>query len=206
MKCYVDTWYVTDKSGYAWAGNLEELVVGERAQDVCGTATHHQGRALWAWPEYSSVTLHSPPCHRGRHCPERETHSRLELVSRCTRRTVSGTLSYPMALLHHRWQVGLVIFFPWVLFALVAFNLYLEIIVDLQKSCKEHTHNFHIPLSQFPLIFRDNGTFVKTENFNLDATLFTEYLLLFLRFSHGYPCLFQDPRPGPVLPLVTLSP
>lgn len=73
-----------------------------------------------------------------------------------TRRTVSGTLSYPMALLHHRWQVGLVIFFPWVLFALVAFNLYLEIIVDLQKSCKEHTHNFHIPLSQFPLIFRDN--------------------------------------------------
>lgn len=123
-----------------------------------------------------------------------------------TRRTVSGTLSYPMALLHHRWQVGLVIFFPWVLFALVAFNLYLEIIVDLQKSCKEHTHNFHIPLSQFPLIFRDNGTFVKTENFNLDAALFTEYLLLFLRFSHGYPCLFQDPRPGPVLPLVTLSP
>ena len=102
--------------------------------------------------------------------------------------------------------MGLVIFFPWVLFALVAFNLDLEIIVDLQKSCKEHTYNFHIPLRQFPLIFRDNGTFVKTKKFNVDATLFTEYLLLFRQFSHGCLCLFQDPRPGPVLPLVTLSP
>ena len=80
--------------------------------------------------------------------------------------------------------MGLVIFFPWVLFALVVFNLYLEIIVDLQKSCKEHTHNFHITLSQFPLIFCDNGTFVKTGKFNVDATRFTEYLFLFRQFSH----------------------
>lgn len=80
--------------------------------------------------------------------------------------------------------MGLVIFFPWVLFALVVFNLYLEIIVDLQKSCKEHTHNFHTPLSQFPLIFCDNGTFVKTGKFNVDATRFTEYLFLFRQFSH----------------------
>ena len=28
------------------------------------------------------LTLQSPSCHRGRHCPERETYSRLESVSR----------------------------------------------------------------------------------------------------------------------------
>ena len=42
-----------------------------------------------------------------------------------TRRRVdlSSILSYPMAFLQYLWEMGLVIFFPWVLFALVVFSL-----------------------------------------------------------------------------------
>lgn len=83
--------------------------------------------------------------------------------------------------------MGLVILFPLGLFVLVVFSLYFEITVDLQKSCKEHTYNFHIPLSQFPPIFCDHGTFVKTEKFNVDATLLTEYLFLFRQISPLMP-------------------
>lgn len=172
-------------------------MVGERAQDVCGTATHHC-KAVPCERELSTACvtpLHSPPCHRGRHCPGKGNALKAGVGEPVgTRHTVSGTSILPRGSSTPPLIGGVGYFFPLGFVCFGGFQLRFGNTVDLQKSCKEHTYNFHIPLRQFPLIFHDNGTFVKTKKFNVDATLFTEYLLLFLPVFPRMPLSVSGPK------------